>query len=83
MPKFHSPFTLYKRRMKDGRAVWYFRHYFNGRRMSGKRQMIHTPLGRGTSEGELLEVCLVQVMRGQCQVVLSALREGQLGEQVA
>jgi integrase len=36
MPKFHSPFTLYKRRMKDGRAVWYFRFYHNGRRMSGQ-----------------------------------------------
>ena len=36
MAKFHSPFTLYQRRMKDGRAVWYFRFYHNGRRMSGQ-----------------------------------------------
>jgi integrase len=36
MAKIHQPFTIYKRWMKDGRAVWYFRFYHNGRRVPGQ-----------------------------------------------
>jgi integrase len=36
LAKIHQPFTLYRRKMKDGRSVWYFRFFHHGRRMPGQ-----------------------------------------------
>ena len=36
MPRFHEDYTLYPRKMADGRAVWYYRTYVNGVRTSGR-----------------------------------------------
>ena len=36
MAKFHQPFTLYKRSMKNRKPVWYFRFHAAGKRVSGQ-----------------------------------------------
>lgn len=36
MPRYHEDYTLYPRKMRDGRQVWYWRTYQDGRRTGGR-----------------------------------------------